>query len=90
MQSCWNISLRRAHFSFDTDTECIPGNINVADTILQMIFEYLCEQNLGSPVKMTTLITSRNPFVVKGDGVVRKARLHLKIIANALMVSNFN
>jgi len=37
----------RAHFASDTDTECIPGNINVADTILQMmIFEQLCRQKL--------------------------------------------
>ncbi|EGI69000.1 hypothetical protein G5I_02168 [Acromyrmex echinatior] len=47
-----------------------------------MIFEHLCRQNLGSPVKMTMSATSRNPFVVKEDGVVRKAWLHLKIIAN--------
>ena len=81
----------RAHFASTTDTKCIPGNINVADTILQiMIFGHLCRQNLGNSVKMTTSATSRNPFVVKGDGVVRKARLHLKIIANVLIVSNFN
>lgn len=81
----------RAHFAFDADTECIPGNINVADTVLQMmIFKHLCRQNSGSLVKMTTSATSRNPFVAKEDGVVRKARLHLEIIANALIVGDFN
>jgi len=80
----------RAHFASDTDTECIPGNINVTDTILQvMILKHLYQQNSGSPIEMTTSATSKNPFVVKGNGVARKARLHQKI-ANALMVSNFD
>jgi len=82
---------RCAHFASDTDTECIPGNINVTDIILQvMILKHLYQQNSGSPVEMTTSPTSKNPFVVKGNGVARKARLHQKIIANALMASNFN
>lgn len=27
----------RAHFASDTDTKCVPGNINVTDIILQMM-----------------------------------------------------
>lgn len=38
----------RAHFAPDRNTKCIPGNINVTDTILQiMIFRQLMLAELG-------------------------------------------
>lgn len=83
----------RAHFASSTDTECIPGNINdgITGAILRVIiFGHLCRQNSERSVKTTTSTTSRNPFVVKGDGAVRMARSRLQISANALMVSKFN
>ncbi|KYM88868.1 hypothetical protein ALC53_02634 [Atta colombica] len=53
----------RAHFASDTDTECIPGNINVADTILQMmIFEQLCRQKLWLHLKIIANILSTKTF----------------------------
>jgi len=41
----------RAHFASDTDTECIPGNINVADTILQHNIEAFISTELGEPCR---------------------------------------
>lgn len=63
----------RGYFASNTDTKCIPGNINdnITGTILRaIIFRLLCRQNSESPVRMTMSATSRNPFVVEGDGVV--------------------